>query len=1841
VLFVFLQMSIFIMAAGTAYSAVAPGTRIINIAESTAKDPVSGNIISLPPSNEVLAEVQAITLRLSKKTSNTSPNKGETVDFTLTLRNISNAQAIGVPVIVDGVSQRLVIVRDAIPANTSFAGFRSGPQQFSLYHRIGDPVDNYSLTLPADPELVDAVAFGFSSYSANQAMDLTFSVRIHDNAEGSIINKAAVSFNDGTADVTARSNVVILIVHDAPSPTPEIHFYTNFQFGAFALVTRISDPLYVMADAAACNTKPVIAEEKKITIRSLLTGDSETYIGTETGPNTGYFRILTAAPARLDLQWVPTRDASLNPVLKGNGIIETLKNDTLTAVLHGCGTATVTTEILIDPYGVLFDSKTNNAVAGADVTLIDVTGQGNGGKPNQPAHVFLPDGITSAPSTVTTASDGQFQFPLVRESTYRLAIKAPNGYSFPSLVPAGLQPRERTIDLAGSYGKPFAVNASTGTIRIDVPLDPAPASGLFIEKKASRSVAEIGDFVDYSIIIRNNSGKPIPDVRLRDRLPAGFAYQKGTARLDRKAIADPFGGSGPNLEFSLGDLAPDKMKELAYRVLIGPGSMEGDGINSVYAAASDGTASNSSMWRVLVQGGVFSDRGYIFGKVFVDCNKNGIQDAVEQGIPGVRLYLEDGTFSVTDGDGKYSIYGISARTHVIKVDPVSLPIGSVLMPISNRHAGAGGSRFVDLRRGEMHKADFAEGICSEDVLQQVRSRRDEADALVAETQKTVMEKLSLSADTRTGSDLKSQPASGILGQGTQSARYEPLVPNVQNSGFVLDVLPADQLTALPFFDFENRLPNMDATPAFVDIKDGDLLPYRQANVVIKGPGGARFELYVNGTIVPEHSVGKKARVESTAVEAWEYVGVNLDAGMNELKFVVADQFGNARGSVSVRVTAPGNLAKIRIAVPNRDVPANGTAGVKIAVTLTDDKGNPVTVRTPVTMEAGAGQWRSRDINETEPGLQSFIEGGSAEFILTAPAEPGETLIRATSGSVRSEAVFYFAPDLRPLVAAGVVEGVINFRKLDPNAIVPSRHDDGFEEELQSLSFSSDNGRTEGAGRASFFIKGKIRGDYLLTLAYDSDKDTKERLFRDIQPDEFYPVYGDSSVRGFDAQSTNRLYVRIDKNRSYLLYGDFTTQSAFETTKLGAYQRSLTGLKGHYEDKTFNLTAYASRDNARQVIDEIPGRGISGPYYLKNANIIQNSEKVEIIVRDRNQPSIIIRTTPQARFTDYEIDHFTGQLLFRAPVPSLDEDLNPVYIRVVYEVEQGGEEFWTAGAEARGRITDRVEVGGTFAKDENPQDKLQMESANISVKLAEKTFLIGEWAQIRKESTGSGDGARVELRHTSDDFEAIVQASRTDPEFDNPSSGIGKGRFDSNIKFGYRVTPKAIVRLEGIRSEDLTTDAKREGVMLNLEYSVSPTVRAEVGMRYSRENPVPADGTTVGVDPYDFTSLRMKLASQVPYVPQMGIYGEYEQAVDDPERKLAAIGGEYKITDLGRIYARHEFISSIGGEFTLNEQDRRNVTLVGLDTRYMKDGTMFSEYRVKDGISGRDAEAAIGLRNNWDISKGFRINTSIERIQAVKGSTSGTSTAVAAGMEYFANPRWKGTGRIEFRTSPETDSILSTLGLAYKVNKNITFLGRNIYSLIDNKGGVGDRAEGRLQLGMAYRPAVTNVWNALAKYEFRFEKDSTVSSLSIRRKVSILSMHLNYQAGRRLIMSGRYAGKLVFERSNGIASTSNAHLLSIRSMYDITDQWDAGIITSALFRDMFRSAQYGLGAEVGYLAAKNIRVSVGYNVLGFEDKDLTSEEYTNPGMFMRLRYKFDEELISMIGGPVGITAQDTK
>jgi hypothetical protein len=295
---------------------------------------------------------------------------------------------------------------------------------------------------------------------------------------------------------------------------------------------------------------------------------------------------------------------------------------------------------------------------------------------------------------------------------------------------------------------------------------------------------------------------------------------------------------------------------------------------------------------------------------------------------------------------------------------------------------------------------------------------------------------------------------------------------------------------------------------------------------------------------------------------------------------------------------------------------------------------------------------------------------------------------------------------------------------------------------------------------------------------------------------------------------------------------------------------------------------------------------------------------------------------------------------------------------------------------------------------------------------------------------------------------------------------------------------------------------------------------------------------------------------------------------------------------------------------------------------MKDGNVFSEYRIRDAISGGDAEAALGLRNMWTLTEGLKLQTGFERVHALSGTGNAESTALTFGVEYTANPLWKGSSRLELREGKTQDSILSTFAIASKLGRDWTFLGRNTYSLIKNKGQTsGENKQERLQFGFAYRETDTDRWNALAKVEHRAESDTTQTDIVLKRTVELVSLHANWQPVKPFTFSGRYAAKRVNEASNGLASKTNAQLVGARAIWEVAPRWDVAINTSTMFSQGKSSKQYGLGVELGFMVMENLWLSAGYNWFGYKDADLTASDYTNKGAFVRLRYKFDEDLFN--------------
>ena len=98
--------------------------------------------------------------------------------------------------------------------------------------------------------------------------------------------------------------------------------------------------------------------------------------------------------------------------------------------------------------------------------------------------------------------------------------------------------------------------------------------------------------------------------------------------------------------------------------------------------------------------------------------------------------------------------------------------------------------------------------------------------------------------------------------------------------------------------------------------------------------------------------------------------------------------------------------------------------------------------------------------------------------------------------------------LRPMLLVGLLDGAVSFTKVNGGLLAPARPEAVFDREFTRFTGSFNSGQGQYGGRGALFVKGTVATHYLMTFAYDSDKDVRGALFRDINPEAFYPIYGD-------------------------------------------------------------------------------------------------------------------------------------------------------------------------------------------------------------------------------------------------------------------------------------------------------------------------------------------------------------------------------------------------------------------------------------------------------------------------------------------------------------------------------------------------------------------------------------------------------------------------------------------------------------------------------------------------------------------------------------------------------------
>lgn len=177
---------------------------------------------------------------------------------------------------------------------------------------------------------------------------------------------------------------------------------------------------------------------------------------------------------------------------------------------------------------------------------------------------------------------------------------------------------------------------SSDSVTVHIKKIPENTGELLVIKKAMKDKAQVGDVIEYEVIVENNNESDFKRVVMEDRFPAGFQYVAHSSEIVH---------SGPDGEFGTGDdllfttepgvtgvltyapfdlLATEKLR-IRYLLRVSVGTTFGRYVNTAQAKIDGVTKSNLSSASVEVNPDKLFDTVSIIGKVFEDFNGDGYQ----------------------------------------------------------------------------------------------------------------------------------------------------------------------------------------------------------------------------------------------------------------------------------------------------------------------------------------------------------------------------------------------------------------------------------------------------------------------------------------------------------------------------------------------------------------------------------------------------------------------------------------------------------------------------------------------------------------------------------------------------------------------------------------------------------------------------------------------------------------------------------------------------------------------------------------------------------------------------------------------------------------------------------------------------------------------------------------------------------------------------------------------------------------------------------------------------------------------------------------------------------------
>lgn len=1609
---------------------------------------------------------------------------------------------------------------------------------------------------------------------------------------------------------------------------------------------RVSDP--------ALNTNSSTPDLVNISILST-SGDAESITIRETGPATGVFI------GSIRSSFVDTARGSDCRILTKPG--DRLEIIATTIDMPDAPLVRTTVDVALDQVGHVFDSSDGSPLDGVKITLVDAVS-------GAPARVYSDDGVTPWPSTVISGENivdaggtphpirrGEYRFPVIPDGIYRLVIDPPSPLIAPSLAPVPLLGNLMRTDgkrfaiSDASFSRTFEVKGFEG-IQADIPVD-QPAGAISIDKSSSKSSALPGDVIMFTVNLRNQSRVVARAVQLVDTPSSHLRYRPNTVRINGKQPADgtvQFSPDGKTMTINLSEITSFGSVRITYAMSVRADANAGQAFNRARVMAYGGPPSSAGVY-IKVEREDLASRATFLGRVIAGaCTTAG----KGIGIPGVRVMMEDGSFSITDADGRYRFEGVVPGNHVLQVAPSTLPQGGRFVDCarSTRSAGSAISRFVSGQGGNIAVADFHAEI-PETALKSIAqsSAAGKAAPVAADGEKPAPDLTTVSNPTlgnpTPGNPTLGSPSAATLSQEQISRLTDDERRKLDDEDSRRAAGGATDWMNIGAGPTEFLFPAVDHNPRAPAVR-----------VVIRHQPNETVELQAEGKTVDPITLDSFGISESGAYAVSIWRGIPIDGDDTRLTAIIRDQNGTVVQTLTRDVHFASVPAKVEFLQDKSNLVADGKTKPVVALRVLDRFGKP---------------------------LHSGLTG---DFTLSSPYESAEALAarqsRSISGMDQMKPRWFLKGDdgiayveLAPTMSSGKLRMTFEFKngtqkrrqeletwiqpgKVDWTIVGLAEAGAGSRDIASSMErnkpFNSDLGDN---ARIALYMRGQIVKGLLVTGTYDSAKQRDEQsLLGSIDPRAYYTVFADSADRRFDASSREKLYLRVEGKGFTGFYGDF--QAGFDQTQLARYQRAATGIRAEAISGGLQTTVFAARIASTHRRDEIQGAGITGPYRLSSRSFVAGSEVVVLEVRDRLRSEVIVSRKPLTRFVDYEIDLLSGSITFREPILSRDPAFNPQFVIIDYEIGEFGR-GGNVNAGARASFTTKngnIRIGATALTDTNATDSKRSNLGGVDVRarIGANTEARAEIARSFTEN-GHANAWLVEAEHHSGKLDVLAYVRSADMRFGlGQMSGAERGRRKIGLDTNYRMNENVALTASAWNDTSLNSGGHRNALQLGASFR-SKLSDARIGVSMMQDTQ--ANGERNTSTTADISVSRRFFDNKLELSAGTSLAVAKAKAADLPSRYR--MGLRYAVTRNIRLIGSYELSK---GE-AVNTRSGR----AGLEITPWTGGRVTTSYGRETTTDNKRAFASVGATQSMQITPRLTADVSVESVRTLSNiytrrfnaehpNSSGGAlgdgaaltddfTAASLGLSWRSG-RWVVNNRVEWRNGKLENRRGLHLSVIRQIGEGSMFGGTVTWTNARKVGGASSTSFNSA-LAFAYRPIGSTI-NVLGKVELRSDMVSNASKgeqltgsqllvegdAKTTRVIGSMAMNWSpyseedgsfYQRSELGLFG---AVRYNFDTIEGMNLAGATVISGVDARLGLGQHFEIGGRASVRASFADGTTSYSTGPEVGVSPTRDMLLTFGYNVTGYHDQDFAAAQYTNAGPYAGIRLKFDANSFPMFG-----------